>query len=214
MRIVIADSEELYLHSMRFVCATEFGHEVIALAADGESAVREAIKLRPDVLLLELDLPKLDGFGIIQKVRPACPLTSIIAVTSCRGSFTILRVERAGFDGYLDKGSNSLSGLRHALAAAAQGRRYFSPAFHAIRDARIRDSSSFDKILSDRELQVLALIGHSLNDDEIGANLGISARTAETFRHRILKKMRVAGTPKLIRLATELGFTQIPELKP
>ena len=63
-------------------------------------------------------------------------------------------------------------------------------------------------------LRVLALIGHSLNDDEIGANLGISARTAETFRHRILKKMRVAGTPKLIRLATELGFTQIPELKP
>ena len=211
MRIVIADCEEMFLHSMRFVCVTEFGHEVIALATDGDTAVHAAVSLRPDVLILELDLPMLDGFRVIRRVRPACPLTSIIAVTSHRGSYTLLRVEQAGFDGYVDKGSNSLSALRQALAAAAHGHRYYSPTFHAIREARMRDTASFDKILSDRELEVLSLIGQSLNDDEIGAQLRISARTAETFRHRILKKMGVAGTPKLIRLAIELGFTQVPE---
>lgn len=214
MRIVIAEDEEMFRDVMRYVCVTEFGHHVAGLAADGEAATALTIAEKPDVLLLDLEMPKHDGFDVIRAVRPSCPLTSIIAISSYRGSYTLFRVERAGFDGYIDKGSNSISAIRYALAAAAQGQRYFSPTFVAARDARRRDPRSFDKVLSDRELEVLTLIGLAMNDEEIGRQLDICARTAETFRHRILKKLGVAGTPKLIRFAIELGFAQIPTRLP
>jgi two-component system NarL family response regulator len=214
MRIVIADDEEMFRHAMKFICAGEFGHDVVGAASDGEEAAAMAKAERPDVLLIELGLTTLDGFGVIRTVRPHCPLTSIIAVSAHLGSYTLFRVERAGFDGFIDKGPTSISSLRRALAAAAQGQKFFSPAFGAVREARLRDPGSFDKVLSDRELEVFSLIGQSMSDDEIGEQLRISARTAETFRHRILKKLGVAGTPKLIRLAIELGFAQIPARLP
>lgn len=210
MRIIIADAEEMFREVMQRVCSMEFGHEVVNVVGDGEKAAHSAKAFRPDVLLMDLSLPKLDGFEVVAAVRDACPLTKIIAISSLCGSYTLFRVERAGFDGYIHKGSNSISAIRHALAAAAQGQRYFSPTFHEVKQARLRDPQSFDKVLSNREIEVLALIGFAMSDQEIGEQLHISTRTAETFRHRILKKLNVPGTPKLIRRAIELGFTQVP----
>jgi len=208
MRIVIAEDEQMFREVVKKVCTEEFGHEIVGMASDGEEAVRVVASVRPDLLLLDLDLPRMNGFAVADASKRASRATRIIVVTSSRASYTLYRIERAAFDGYIDKGSSSLGSLREAIAAVAHGRRYHAPIFSAIRDARLRDPKGFDKVLSDREQEVLALIGHSMNDEEIGESLGICAKTAETFRHRILKKLGVRGTPKLIRFAIEKGFGQ------
>ncbi len=213
MRIVIAEDEQMFREVERRVC-TEFGHEVVGEACDGVEAVRVVAAQLPDILLLDLDLPRLNGFAVARTVKQLSQATLVLAVTASRGSYTLFRIERSGFDGYVDKGANSLTSLRAALTAGSCRQRYHSPTFVAGKAARLRDPKAFDKLLSDRELEVLSLIGLAQNDDEIGESLGICARTAETFRHRILKKLGVHGTPKLIRLAIDLGFTQVRASEP
>lgn len=198
----------MFREVVRRVC-TEFGHEVVGEASDGEEAVRVVAAQLPDILLLDLDLPLMDGFAVANTVRQISRATLVLAVTASRGSYTLFRIDRSGFDGYIDKGANSLTALRAALAAGSCRQRYHSPTFVAGKAARLHDPKAFDKLLSDRELEVLSLIGLAQTNDEIGENLGICARTAETFRHRILKKLGVRGTPKLIRMAIDLGFTQV-----
>lgn len=200
----------MFREVMKKVCTEEFQHEIVGVVGDGDAAVQMVARETPDLLLLDLDLPGRHGFAVAESVRQISRPTKIVAVTSSRASYTLYRIERFGFDGYIDKGASSLGALRDAIAAVGAGRRYYSPWFTTVKEARLRDPNAFDKILSNRELEVLALIGYSLNDEEIGGNLGICAKTVETFRHRILKKLGVRGTPKLIRYAIDKGFTQLP----
>ncbi len=207
LRIVIAEDQQMFREVLRRVCVREFNHDIVGEAQDGVTAVRIVTEERPHVLLLDIGLPKLDGFAVARAVRQTSPSTLIIAVTAAHHAFTIFRIEREGFDGYIDKGSNSLSTIRAAVDAVTRGQRYYSALFVAERTARLRDPCSFDKVLSDREIEVLSLIGLGLNNEEISVKLGICSRTAETFRHHILRKLKVPGTPKLIRLAIDLGFS-------
>jgi DNA-binding NarL/FixJ family response regulator len=209
MRIVIAEDEQMFREVLKKVCVEDFGHDVVGEAEDGEVAVKVVNEVRPDLLLLDLVLPRMHGFEVADHARRSSRGTRIVAVTSSCASYTLYRLERAGFDGYIHKGGQSLGALRDAISAVARGSRYHSPIFSTIRDARLRDPNGYDKVLSDRELEVLCHIGMSMNDEEIGEALGICAKTAETFRHRILKKLGVRGTPKLIRFAIENGFTQL-----
>lgn len=207
MRIVLADEELMFRDALRQACTADARHEVVGEADDGEEAVRLVSAEQPNLLFLELDLPRMDGFAVAEAVRQRSRGTQIIAVTASRASYTLLRVERGNFEGYIDKGTNTLAAVRESIAAAASGRRYYSAMFHAVKEERMRDPKAFDKVLSDREQEVLGFIGMSFNDDEIAQRLGIAARTVETFRHRILQKLGIAGTPKLIRFALEKGFT-------
>lgn len=210
MRIVIAEDEQMFREVLHKVCAEQFGHEIVGEAGSGDEAIRIVAATRPDLLLLDLDLPEVDGFAVVEAVKRLSRSTRVVAVTSSRATYTLFRIERSGFDGYIDKGANSLVELRQAVAAAAEGRCYHSPTFVTVKQARLRDPKAFDKVLSNREQEVLSLIGWSMNDREIGERLGICAKTVETFRHRILQKLDVRGTPKLIRFAIETGFTQVP----
>ena len=207
MRIVVAEDEQMFREVVCKVCSHELGHDVVGQTGDGQEAVDLVASARPNLLLLDLNLPRLDGFAVADQARRLSRTTQIMAVTASRTNYTLFRIERSGFDGYIDKGADSLTSLRQALHAAENGRRYFSPTFATIKDERLRDPVAFDKLLTEREREILSLIGMSLADDEIGEHLGIAARTVETFRHRLLKKLKLGGTPKLIRFAIDQGFT-------
>lgn len=191
------------------VCVTDFGHQVVGQAGDGATAVSVILREQPDLLLLDLQLPDMDGFTIIETVRKILPALRIIVITSAQGDYTIFRAERAGIDGFVDKNANSLDSLRVAIETVAAGRRYLAPSFARAHEARIANPRSFDKVLTERERHVLTLIGQSLSDDEIADELKVSFNTAATFRSRIMKKLSVRSTPKLIRYAIEHGFTQM-----
>ena len=109
----------------------------------------------------------------------------------------------------MDKNANSLESLHEAIEKVAAGKRYLAPSYEKAKAKRIANPSSFDKVLTERERVVLALIGQSFSDDEIAGKLSISENTAATFRGRIMKKLNVHSTPKLIRFAIDQGFTQV-----
>jgi two-component system response regulator NreC len=109
--------------------------------------------------------------------------------------------------GFVDKNTNSVAMLHAAIGAVAQGRVWFSDAFLKAKAARLRDPRSFDKILTQRERDVLALVGLPMSDAEISADLHIAIETVEKHRFNILRKLDLQSTTELVRYARDHGFT-------
>jgi DNA-binding NarL/FixJ family response regulator len=209
LRIVIVEDHVMFREIIRKLCVEEFGHQVVGEAGDGRSGIRKILEASPDLVLLDLNLPDIDGFGVIDVLHKALSKSRIIAISVAHGSYLLYQLERASIDGFVDKASNSLATLREAIQTVGSGRRYFSAVFAKARAARLADPASFEKVLSDRERHVLGLIGLSLDDREIASRLRITPKTAESFRARIMAKLNVHSTPKLIRFAIANGFTPL-----
>lgn len=209
MKIVIVEDHQMFREVIHKMCVTDFGHDVVGQAGNGVEAVRVILAEQPDLVLLDLHLPDMDGLMIIETVRKVLPGLKIIAISSARGDYTLFRVDRAEIDGYVDKNANSLDSLKEAIEMVEAGKRYISPAFEQAKAKRLANPNSFDKVLTERERMVLALIGQSMSDDEIGEKLNVKEATAATFRNRIMHKLNLHSTPKLIRYAIDQGFTQL-----
>lgn len=196
---------------MRTVCERDFGYEVIGEAGEGGEAVRlvEEADDAPDVVILDLQLPDADGLDVAEQLMKLRPRIRILIVSSRCDDYTLHRVERVGVHGFVDKNSNTPETLGAALKLVAEGKCFYSRLFQDAKLARRRDPENFEAKLTEWERHILTHIGYALSDDEIGARLGISPKTVMTHRSRIMRKLGVAGTPKLIRYAIEHGFTQI-----
>lgn len=208
MKLVLADDHRITRELLRRVSTAELGHEVVAEAADGFQALESIGELRPDLVLLDLQLPRLDGFGVIEEVRRWPRRPRIIVLSALCNAYTVYRVERLPVEGFLDKHTATVEALREAVEAVDRGRRYFSEEFQRVRAARRADPWAFDKVLSDREQTVLALIGDWLTDREIAARLGLEPCTAEKHRFNIQRKLDLRTKTELVRYASRQGFRQ------
>lgn len=207
MRIVIVEDHLMFREVLRKVCVQELGHQVVGEADDGERAVEIVARTKPDLLLLDLHLPSLDGFAVVEAVRERAPHVKILVLSSHCDEYTVFRSERAHVQGFVDKNTNSVAMLKSAIGAVAQGRVWFSDVFVKAKAARHRDPRSFDKLLTDRERAVLMLVGLPLSDAEIARELEISEETVEKHRFNILRKLELQTTTELVRYAREHGFT-------
>jgi DNA-binding NarL/FixJ family response regulator len=208
--IVIIEDHLMFRDVLRKACTSQFGHKVIGETASGKEGVDMILRLSPDMVILDLSLPDMDGFNVVDRVLTAKPATRILVVSSHCDDYTLFRVEKSGVHGFLDKNSNTLDTLKDALVAIEAGRIYFSAAYQQAKLARRTDPRSFIKVLSEWERAILCLIGQGLTDLEIGQRLKLSPRTVQTHRSNILRKLDIKGTPKLIAFAIENGFTQVP----
>ena len=197
----------MFREVLRKVCAVDLGHDVVGEAGDGQQAVQIVAETRPHLVLLDLHLPTLDGFGVVEAIRKHAPQVKILVLSSHCDEYTVFRSERAHVQGFVDKNTNSVAMLQAAIGAVAQGRVWFSDAFLKAKAARLRDPRSFDKILTERERDVLALVGLPLSDAEISAELHIAIETVEKHRFNILRKLELQSTTELVRYAREHGFT-------
>lgn len=209
MRILIVEDHLMFREVLRKVCTRDLRHNVVGEAADGRSAVEMATKTNPDLVLLDLHLPNLDGFGVVDALQLAAPKVRILVLSSHCDDYTVFRVERAHVQGFVDKNTNTVTILKAAIAAVGQGKTYFSDTFLRIKAARHDNPQSFDKLLTDRERAVLALIGEPQSDREIAARLGISAETVEKHRFNLLGKLGLQSTTELARYARAHGFTLV-----
>lgn len=207
VRIVIVEDHLMFREVLRKICEHDLQHKVVGEAADGKKAVEVIEALRPDMVLLDLHLPNLDGFEVIEKIRKAQPDLVILLLSSHCDDFTVYRAEKAGVQGFVDKNTNSVASLKQAIGQVAQGKASFSEAFNRIRAKRRADPQSFDKVLGNRERTVLALVGQSLRDSEIAEKLEISEQTVATHRLNIIRKLGLANTAELVRYARDHGFT-------
>lgn len=196
--------------AIRKCCVSETAYQIVAEAATGTEAIAVLLAERPDIVVLDLSLPDLDGFGVVERVSGEMPALRILGLSAYCDDYTLFRVEKDGFHGFVDKGSNSLGAIMRALAALAEGKTFFSPIFQAARLARRADPFSFEKILSEAQQAVLGLVALGLSDEEIAARLGIAPLTARTHRRDLFRKLHVHGTPKLISWALEHGFARFP----
>lgn len=200
----------MFREVLRKVCAEELRHEIVGEAGDGRTAVGLALTTSPDLVLLDLHLPNLDGFGVVEALRKIAPEIRILVLSSHCDEYTVWRAERARVLGFVDKNTNTVATLKDAIAAVSAGRTYFSDTFKRVKAARIKDAQSFDKVLTNRELDVLALIGVPLNDDEIAHQLKLSAGTVAKHRFNALRKLELRSLSELVRYARDHGLTLSP----
>ncbi len=210
VRIVIVEDHVMFREAIRKVCKSQFGHDVVGETGSGVEAVDLILRERPEVVVLDLSLPDMDGFTVVDRVLKAMPHLRILVLSAHCDDYTLFRVDQTGVHGFVDKNSNTVSTLKEALVAVSEGRNYFSAAFQEARQARRTNPSSFVKVLTEWERAVLSLIARGMSDDEIGECLSISPRTVQTHRSNMLRKLNLKGTPKLIAFGIEHGFTQIP----
>jgi DNA-binding NarL/FixJ family response regulator len=205
--IVIVEDHLMFREVLRKVCVVELNHQVVGEADDGDLAVQVVRDTQPDLVLLDLHLPNLDGFGVVEAIRQDSPDTKVLVLSSHCDEYTVYNAERTHVNGFVDKNTNSVATLKDAIAAIARGRTWFSEPFLRLKAARQRDPRSFDKLLTKRESAILAMVGQSMTDEEIGARLEISWETVEKHRFNLLKKLELKSTVELARYAREHGFT-------
>jgi len=209
VKIAIIEDHLMFREVLRKVCSRDLRHEVVGEAADGRAAVTMVTATQPDLVLLDLHLPNLDGFGVVEAVQEAVPKARILVLSSHCDDYTVFRVEKSRVQGFVDKNTNTVTILKAAITAVGQGKTYFSETFQRIKAARHNDPQSFDKLLTDRERAVLTLIGEPQSDREIATRLGISAETVEKHRFNLLGKLGMSSTAELSRYAREHGFTLV-----
>lgn len=208
MKLVIIEDQAIVREAIKTECVRNFGHEVVGEADSGTAAVDLIVRLRPDAVILDLGLPGMDGFAVAALVRRALPEVRILVLSGLIDDNAVLRIEKTGVHGFVDKNASTLASLKEALVALANGKTWFSPAYQAARTARHRNPRAIEKLLSETERHILSLIGQGMTDEEIGHRLGISSTTAQTHRSNILHKLNISGTAKLVAYAIRHGFTR------
>jgi DNA-binding NarL/FixJ family response regulator len=207
VRILIVEDHVMFREVLRKVCSVDLQHEVVGETGDGRSAVGLALTTAPEMVLLDLHLPNLDGFGVLDALRRLAPEIRILLLSSHCDEYTVFRAGQAKVHGFVDKNTNSVAILKEAITAVGKGRVYFSETFKRMKAARHKDPRSFDKLLTARERAILPLLGESLDDAEIASRIGVSTGTAEKHRFNIRRKLGLQNSAELARYAREHGFT-------
>jgi DNA-binding NarL/FixJ family response regulator len=183
--------------------------EVVAEAATGEEAIEQALRLRPDVILLDIDLPGLSGLDVVRELAPRLPRTKIVMLTVSSASRDVFEAIGLGAAGYLTK-DLSAEALVRSVRGAVEGdlampRRMAAQVVqHLAATGRgPRAGASRLDLLSPRELEVLRLLAEGLTDREIGEALGISTRTVETHVGSVLRKLEARNRAAAVRALVE-----------
>ncbi len=196
---------------LELACAQALPGGTIDAVGTRAAAVAACRTAPPDLLLLDLVLPDGDALDLMPEIFALAPGVRVIALSSHIDEFTLHRALSSRVHGILDKNEQPVRILREAIAAVLAGRQYFSSFVQRLRASIRADPAAFDKILSDREQEMLRYIGEGLTNEQIAARLRISASTAKNHRLNIMAKLDMHSTPQLIRYAIEKGFARIPE---
>src|SRR4051812_216678 len=167
VRILIVEDHTMFREVLRKVCAVDLEHDVVGEANDGRTAVGLALTTKPDLVLLDLHLPSLDGFGVVDALRQLAPEVRVLLLSSHCDEYTVYRASEAKVQGFVDKNTNTVAILKEAITAVGKGRVYFSETFKRMKAARHKDPRSFDKLLTPRERAILPLLGEPLDDVEV-----------------------------------------------
>jgi len=181
--------------------------EVVAVSSSGTAVLSDIPRLRPDVVLLDLGLPDLPPKQLVEAVLAVADNAKVIAFTALLNPVTLHLVEENKLHGYLDKLGGHKAGLKEAISTVLAGRVY-RPAWFREKLSEARAMrQSFVNVLTEREEEVLALIGEACSDQEIAGRQGWSVAAAHAHRVHIMEKLDLHSTPELMRYAIDQGFT-------
>jgi NarL family two-component system response regulator YdfI len=213
IRVLIADDHPIVRSGLRLMLGMEDGIELVGEAADGSAALQLIGSLQPDVVLMDLRMPVMDGLEAIERIRTQWPQIAIIVLTTYDEDDLMVRSLQAGVRGYLLKES-SLDTVLQAIESAARGDMLLQPDVmqrllqHAARGGSspspLPENTTFH--LTARELDVLAGIASGERSKEVGARLGITRRTVESYLNSIYLKLNVDSRAAAVAVAIEHGL--------
>jgi NarL family two-component system response regulator LiaR len=206
IRVLIVDDHAVVREGLRTFLGLQDGIEVVGEAADGEEAVRRAGALRPDVILMDLVMPRLDGVGAMRELRRVLPSSRVIVLTSFAEDDRLLPAIQAGAAGYLLKNVQPRE-LARAIRAAHAGEALLDPAVAARLVEAIAQPAGEappDR-LTPREREVLALLGRGLSNKRIALELGVAEKTVKTHVGHVLAKLGVADRTQAALYAVRAG---------
>jgi two-component system response regulator NreC len=207
LRIVLADDHMIVRQGLKSLLERE-GFQVVGEAADGFEAVRLSRDLAPDLAVLDLSMPSLNGVDAALEIVQASPKTKVILLTMHTEEQYVLRALRAGITGYILK-TKAAADLLQAIHEVSRGMTYLSPGVSStVVQAYLSKSDIPADPLSHREHQVLQLIAEGKSTKEVAAILGVSVKTAESHRTRIMEKLDIHETASLVRYAIRRGLVQ------
>jgi two-component system, NarL family, response regulator NreC len=211
LRVLLADDHGIVRRGLRSLLETEPGLQIVAEAADGLEAVKLTAEHHPDVLILDIGLPKLNGIDVAAQVQKLDPAPWVIILTMHTDESYILRALAAGARAYLLKDATD-EDLLPAIRAAAAARSYFSPAVTSVlvedylRQLQARGLTDSYHLLTDREKQVLQLLAEGRTNKEAAALLHVGASTVETHRANLMQKLNLHNTAEIVLYAVRKGI--------
>ncbi len=206
IRILITDDHPVVRAGLEGMLSRQPDMEVVGEAGDGAEGTRMAEKLRPDVVLMDLRMPALDGVAATQEIKARCPEINILVLTTYDSDADILRAVEAGATGYLLKDAPREE-LYEAVRATSQGKVLFAPAVAEKLMRRIREPRR--DTLSQREIEVLSLVRRGLSNKEIARSLHISEATIKTHLIHTFRKLDVEDRTAAVSIALERGILQL-----
>ena len=207
IRILVVDDHSVVRQGLRMFLALDPELEVVGEAADGAEGLSMARELKPDVVLMDLLMPVMDGITATGIIRRELPDTEVLALTSVLEDASVVGAVRAGAIGYLLKDTES-DELRRAIKAAAAGQVQLSPkaAARLMREVRVPDSP---ETLTERETEVLRLLAQGRSNKEIAHGLSIGEKTVKTHVSNILSKLNVPSRTQAALYAVRIGLVSI-----
>lgn len=206
--IVIADDHDVIREGMKSILGAYAEYKVVGEAGNGEEAVSKAGEHKPDILLLDISMPKRSGLDVISQVQHASPKTKIIIITVHRANIYINKALKSGVKGYLHK-ENVVEDLIPALRRVSRGEVYVSSKVSQYLVERLgekgtaKETKLKKELLTEREADVLRLVAEGKTAKEIGEVLFLSPRTVENYKNTLLEKLGLHRSIDLIKYAIE-----------
>lgn len=211
VRILLADDHHVIRAGLKLLLEREPSFVVVGDAGDGRSAVSLAESLTPDIAILDIAMPNLNGIEAARQIKDRLSRTSVIMLSMHADEAYVLRSLKAGARGYLLKDSAE-SDLIGAVKAVSEGKAFFSPRVSKmlvddhVRRLREHETEDSYELLSPREREILQLVAEGRSNKEIAAMLNVSPYTVETHRSHLSEKLNVKSVPELILYAVRKGL--------
>jgi NarL family two-component system response regulator YdfI len=214
IRVLIADDHDVVRDGLKLILETEEDFQVIGEAGDGAQAVQLAQELKPDVILMDLRMPGMDGLQAIEKIHAKWPEIAVVILTTYNEDDLMIRGLRAGARGYLLKDTKRQT-LFDSLRVAARGEALFMPEVIArvLSQPASEKRAETSSVLTERELEVLIAASRGERSKEIALHLGISERTVKAHLDSVYNKLGVDSRAAAVATAIERGIIHYPSVQ-
>ncbi len=205
LKILLADDHTIVRQGLKLILSAHADLEVVGEAANGREAVDLADKLRPDIVLMDVQMPELNGIEATRKMVAANPRVRILVLSMHKESVYVREILKAGARGYILKDAIDTE-LLNAVRSVARGDGYISPAVSSALNDKVRDSNNPVDMLTTREREVLLLIAEGKTNKEIATHLNLSVYTVDSHRGKIMEKLNLHSAGELVRFAMKNGL--------
>jgi DNA-binding NarL/FixJ family response regulator len=208
VKTLIVEDQALFRDMLVRVCQLVLGfHEVTAVGTAAE-ADRALAGEQYELVILDIDLPDRDGFSIAQDLHVRHPRTRTLGLSAFCDEYMIHRVLTSELHGFVDKSEQTIDSLSAAIESVCSGKYYFTSVVGRVQAELRSNPRAFPKVLTEKEIEVLGMIGEGRDNGDIGNRLHITPNTAQWHRKQIMRKLNIHSVTELMHFAAEKGFTR------